>query len=386
MEQRKANQDNTQVTNLFVVVNGNILEDLGENVSATYTRIHYLLRDLRDYPNIEIDSIYFKQLDRKDSRAVIYNNIIKFIVAVRTAQKLIMKRPLVYFAYPHSLTTVQNRAIFRLCKMINIKLILDIHDTIEQANAVGTGRSKLNESYERYCFRESTILLPSMDGALWRRLQKDYEIPDNKRIVYVPNAFEEEFIDYYPNPYKSQGDRFNICYIGGITKNRGIELLVQACSELQMRYPQLRLLLFGTYGEAMPADMKHIISKSDFIIMKEIPRKDIPRSFDDIDLFAMPYNPHEIYMSSITPTKFFEYIGTAKPILCTKCESLTGIGSDGSIVYVDYELEDFKSKIETLIKNPELREKMSKKLLNLRNEHTWKERAGRIYRELRAEK
>jgi glycosyltransferase involved in cell wall biosynthesis len=72
--------------------------------------------------------------------------------------------------------------------------------------------------------------------------------------------------------------------------------------------------------------------------------------------------------------------------LCTKCESLTDIGSDGSIVYADYELEDFKSKIETLIKNPVLREEMSKKLLMLRPKHTWMERAGRIYKELRAEK
>ena len=162
--------------------------------------------------------------------------------------------------------------------------------------------------------------------------------------------------------------------------------MVQACSELQKRYPQLRLLLFGAYGEAMSGETKHIISKSDFIIMREIPRKDIPRSIGEIDLFVMPYNPHEIYMSSITPTKFFEYIGTGKPILCTKCESLEGIGSDGSIMYVDYELEDFKSKIETLIKSPELREEMSKKLLNLRKKHTWKERARRIYKELLAEK
>jgi len=371
---------------LFAAVNGCVLDDLGENVSATYTRIHYLLRGLRDFPDIWIDSIGFEQLDQNDFRAIIYNNIIKTIVAIRTVWRLIKKRPLVYFAYPHSLTTVQNRAIFRLCKMINLEIILDIHDTIEQASAVGTGRSTLNEAYESYCFRESTVLLPSMDGALWRRLQEDYKIPYNKRIIYVPNAFEEEFIDCYPEPYKSQGDRFNICYIGGISKNRGVDLLVKACSELQKRYPQLRLLLFGICGEGTPAETKHLINNSDFIILKEIPRKEIPLSFGDIDLFVMPYNPNEIYMSSITPTKFFEYIGAGKPVLCTKCESLKDIGSDGSIMYVDYELEDFKSKIEMLIKSPELREEMSKKLLNIRKEHTWKERADRIYKEILAEK
>ena len=65
MKKTKADQENIQVTNLFAVVNGNILADLGENVSATYTRIHYLLRELRDFPEIKIDSICFEQLNRK---------------------------------------------------------------------------------------------------------------------------------------------------------------------------------------------------------------------------------------------------------------------------------------------------------------------------------
>src|SRR5690606_23583694 len=166
---------------------------------------------------------------------------------------------------------------------------------------------------------------------------------------------------------------------GGITKNRGVDILVLACVELQKQYPQLRLLLLSFYGEEIAEEIKHVISSSDFIIMKEIPRKDIPLSLTQIDLFVMPYNPHNIYMSSITPTNLFEYIGTGKPILCTKCESLKNIGSDGSIMYVDYDLDDFKSKIEMLINCPDLREEMSEKLLKLRKQHTWKERANRIH-------
>ena len=367
------------MTRLFAVVNGEVIESLEGNTTPTYTRIHYLLNELKKFEDIEVMAISFHLLFKRGLASILYNNFLKTVAALRSALLLILCRPWVYFAYPHSLTTTQNRALFRLCRMLGLKIILDIHDTIEQANAVGAGKSTLSEAYESYCFRESTLLLPSMDGPLWRRLLEVYEIKDDKRIVYVPNAFEEEFIDYYPEPYKSKANRFNVCYIGGITKNRGVELLVQACSDLQERYPQLKLLLLGNYGEAVAAETRDVISKSDFITMKEIPRKEIPRSFDNIDLFVMPYNPHEIYMDSITPTKFFEYIGTGKPILCTKCESLIEIGSDGSIVYVDYELEDFKSKIEMLIKEPGLREDMSDKLLILRKGHTWKERARRVH-------
>ncbi|MGB5099206.1 MAG: glycosyltransferase family 4 protein [Methanothrix sp.] len=367
---------------LFAVINGEVIEDLEENTTPTYTRIHYLLNELENFEDMEVISISFHLRPKKGLVSILCNNMLKAAVALRSALTLVLFRPFVYFAYPHSLTTVQNRAIFWLCRMIDLIIILDIHDTVEQANAVGTGRSKLNEVYEGYCFRESTLLLPSMDGPLWRRLLEAYEIPEDKHIVYVPNAFEDEFIQYYPEPYKSQCNRFNVCYIGAITKNRGIELLVQACSDLHRRYPWLRLLLLGTYGEGISEQTSHLISESDFITLKEIPRRDIPRSFADIDLFVMPYNPLEIYMNSITPTKFFEYIGTGKPIISTKCESIRDIGSDGSIMYVDYEIVDFERKMERLICSPKLREEMSIKLLAIREKHTWKERADRIYKEL----
>lgn len=372
------------MTKLFAVVNGEVIESLEENTTPTYTRIHFLLNELRNFEDMEVMFISFHLLPKKGPVSVLYNNVLKTAVAMRSALLLILYRPGVYFAYPHSLTTMQNRALFWLCKMINLKIILDIHDTIEQANAVGTGKSALSEAYESYCFKESTLLLPSMDGPLWRRLMRAYRVSKDKRIVYLPNAFEEEFIKYYPDPYKSQSNRFNVCYIGAISKNRGIELLIEACFNLHERHPELKLLLLGDYGVGISEKMKRFISESDFITLKEIPRKDIPRSFAAIDLFVMPYNPHEEYMNSVTPTKLFEYIGTGKPILCTQCESIMDIGSDGSIMYVDYELEDFKLKIETLIKSPKLREEMSKKLFSLRKKHTWMERAERMYKELKA--
>ena len=49
-------------------------------------------------------------------------------------------------------------------------------------------------------------------------------------------------------------------------------------------------------------------------------------------------------MNFSSPTKLFEYIGTAKPILCTKCESLLEIGKDGGIIYVNYDATRFRKK------------------------------------------
>jgi len=226
------------MTKLFAVVNGEVIEGLEENTTPTYTRIHFLLNELKNFEDIEVMSISFHLLPKRGLLGILYNNALKTVVAMRSALLLILYRPQVYFAYPHSLTTVQNRMLFRMCELLKLDTILDIHDTIEQAQAIGIGKSALNIDMESYCFTNATLIL-ALNRPMWNYLKDKYQIPQDKRVVFVPNAYEESFCELYPEPYKSIQNRFNVCYLGGLTKNRGIEILVRACQELgkvQNRY------------------------------------------------------------------------------------------------------------------------------------------------------
>jgi glycosyltransferase involved in cell wall biosynthesis len=372
-----------QAIKLFAVLNGEILEDLGDNVSATYTRIHYLLNGIKDFPDVTVSSIRFRQISSNNIFSIIYNNIIKTIVAIRTATTIIKDKPMVFFAYPHSLTTIQNRFIFRLCELLQFKIVLDIHDTIEQATVIGNGKSTLNSNLEGYYFRKANLVL-ALNQPMWNYLQNKYSIPQNKQVAFVPNAYEEDLSKLYPNGYKSVDNRFNVCYLGGLTKNRGIEILVQACEDLHKRYPYLKLYLFGSYGESIPYKLKDSIERSSFIVRRQVPRKDLSKALQEVDLLVMPYDPRQSYMNFSSPAKLFEYIGTGKPILCTKCESLLEIGKDGGIIYVNYDAADIEKKTEMLIVNPEIREKMSKEVIEIRQHHTWRERAKRVNEALKS--
>ena len=362
---------------IFMIDNGEILGDLQDNISATLTREHYLLNNLKAYADVDLISIPYKQLPRTNFVNVIYNNIIKSVVALNSMFILLKKKPLVFFTYPSSLTTIQNRILFRFCKYLNLKIILDVQDTIEQSEAIGNGRSKLNNKIEKYCLKHAKLLL-ILNEKMWQYIKNQYDLP-SKNILISPNGFEKRFIEEYPAPYKSINNRFNICYIGGITKNRGIDILVQACIELHEKYPYMKLDLIGFYGEGISKDLKEVIETSDFIFRKGVPRKEIIKMFQDVDTFVMPYNPNEGYLNRSSPTKLYEYIGCGKPIICTKCESLIEIGKDDSILYVDYDIEDFKRKIEFLIKNPQIREEMSKKLINIRPEYLWDKRSSDLH-------
>lgn len=203
-------------------------------------------------------------------------------------------------------------------------------------------------------------------------------------MTFVPHGFEGEFFTQHPAPYSPIEGRFNICYTGALTKNRGIDLRVRSCTLLREKYPSLRLHLIGPYGFGIPADLKRTIETSEFIMRTELPRSAIPAALTDMDLLVLPYNPQERYLNLTYPTKVFEYIGAAKPILCTRCESLMDINDMGGFMYVDYSPAEMVKSIEYLIAHPEVRTEMGRALYRIREDHTWTERASRIYHSIRS--
>jgi len=364
---------------IFAVLNGAVLND-DRNWSPTYTRIRFLLSELARYEDVRVDSISFRLLPGQDVPGRLYNNSVKTAVAFFSACRLLRDRPLAFFAYPHSLTTFQNRLLFRLCVACRIPTVVDIHDTREQAAAVGNGHFGVRQGVEGYCLTRATLLI-ALNPLMWEQIRRTYHL-DGTAVVFAPNGVEETFFTQHSAPYFPVEGRFNICYIGALTKNRGVDLLVRSCDILRERYPWIRLYLIGPYGPGIADDLKEEIEASDFIVRTELPRSAIPAALAPMDLLVLPYNPQERYLNLASPTKLFEYIGAAKPILCMKCESFTGIDDGGGFMYVDYSPPEMARAIKHLIDHPDVREEMARALCRIRERHTWAERAGRVYREI----
>jgi glycosyltransferase involved in cell wall biosynthesis len=334
------------------------------------------------FEDLEVMATVYHLHPGRGLAAIIYNNMQKTAAAMRSAMTLIISRPLVYFAYPHSLTTVQNRALYRICRVLGLKIILDIHDTIEQAEAIGNGKSALGQEMESKCFRDAALIL-ALNKHMWKYLAEKYKISGEKPVVFLANAYEDELCRIFPKPYQSVENRFNVCYVGGITRNRGIEMLVGACQTLHRKYPHLMLYIFGPYGEGISPDLKKDIEESSFIKRRTLPRMVLSAALKDMDVFVMPYDCRVEYMNFSSPTKIFEYIGTGKPILCTRCQSLLDLGDDGGIIYFDYSEDALAAEMESLIKDERGREEISRKIMALRQKHTWSRRASDLAEAIR---
>lgn len=364
---------------IFAVCNGTLLERLGTQVSPTYTRIHFLLKELAEYPDVEIDAVPCDLPAGSSISRRLANNLQKTIAALRSAHRILRDRPWVYVAYPHSMTTVQNRLLFSFCSFIGVRTILDLHDTLEQTGAVGDGKERLNRQFEAHCLSRASVII-ALNRPMWERVARAHSLNVNgsPSVVIAPNAFEDAFMHLYPDPYRAVSGRCNVCYIGALTRNRGIDLLVDACTAVHAENPDLRLHLYGPYGPGILAELRNRIESTEWIVRRELPRAELPAALQSMDVLVMPYNPAEPYLNLASPTKLYEYIGTGIPILCTKCESLLDIGSGGGILYVGYSTEAFSAAIEDLLQHPERREAMSQKLIAVRENFTWKEQAARV--------
>ncbi|MDN7023950.1 glycosyltransferase family 4 protein [Methanoculleus sp. FWC-SCC1] len=362
---------------IFAACNGTLLGSLGTGVSPTYTRIHFLLRGLTEYADVEIDAV---SCDLPPGRSIsrrLANNLRKTLTAIRSAHRIRRDRPWVYFAYPHSMTTVQNRLLFSFCSRTGVRTILDLHDTLEQTGAVGDGNERLSRRREADCLRKASLVV-ALNRPMWERVSSTYGLNGSRPVVIAPNAFEDAFLHLYPEPYRAARGRFNVCYIGALTRNRGIDLLVDACTAVHAENHDLRLHLYGPYGPGIPAELRDRIEDAEWIVRRELPRTELPAALKGMDVLVMPYNPAEPYLNLASPTKLYEYIGTGIPILCTKCDSLLDAGSNGGILYVDYTADALRDAIVTLHNCPSLREEMSRRLCAIRSDHTWSMRAESV--------
>lgn len=144
---------------IFAVVNGDLLDTFPDTVSPTYTRIHFLLRELTTYPDIKILSVRFRQYPEKGYLNAVKNHFMKTFAAIKSAFIILTNRSWVFFAYPYSLYFIQNRVLFFLCTLLSIPIILDIHDTIDQSNAIGLGNHRFKRFFERYCLDKANTLI-----------------------------------------------------------------------------------------------------------------------------------------------------------------------------------------------------------------------------------
>ena len=101
-----------------------------------------------------------------------------------------------------------------------------------------------------------------------------------------------------------------VCYIGGVTRIRGLKSLVQATS-----HGNFKLYLGGSFDEnAFEQEVKELPEWKNVEYLGQVSRKEMFEVFEKSSLGIIPFLPEPNHINA-TPNKFFEYLSAGLPIV-----------------------------------------------------------------------
>lgn len=170
-----------------------------------------------------------------------------------------------------------------------------------------------------------------------------------------------------------------IGYAGSVVGYEGLDVLVDALAYLKERGVEYRFLLIGD-GKVMPQVIKRIESKNiaDWVhATGRIPHSDVERYYTVFDICAFPR--HLIpATAAVSPLKPFEALAAAKAVIVSDVPALAEIigENERGLVVKHGDSEALADALETLIRNPTLRERLGRGSREwILENHTW-ERVG----------
>lgn len=192
-----------------------------------------------------------------------------------------------------------------------------------------------------------------------------YNFLKEENIVVYPNAPIVKTLLSYPidlNILPKNND-FVLFYFGGISRRRGVYLVINALKNLKSKIPNIKLLLIGPVDKAEKEHFSSLINDSEvknhiiFYPWKDISLLPSYITYSDICLSPIEKNPqHESGIAN----KVFQYMLFKRPVLVSNCgpQAQVIIESESGLVHKWDSVDDFSIKVLDIYNNPKLANKM----------------------------
>ncbi|PSJ48023.1 hypothetical protein C7H85_04280 [Zobellella endophytica] len=164
-----------------------------------------------------------------------------------------------------------------------------------------------------------------------------YEITESNSHAFEVKKYEKE-----------NSEPFVIGYFGSITYYEGINLLLDAVSELIAEGLNVKVLLIGKNS----ITHKHVldVDKYSFVQYEKF-KQDISPYYSQINLFVVPRLPYEV-CHSVEPLKPFDCFAKKIPLLLSDCKALNRLAGEGDrcLTFKAGDKVSLKEKIKNIIK------------------------------------
>lgn len=191
---------------------------------------------------------------------------------------------------------------------------------------------------------------------LKKNVEKEFNICFEDYVVWHSGVNVDHF-EIVRKHKNRVSDKLVITYLGVLTQNRGIDIVLSAISKLDKQYKQkiiFQVIGDGPYLETLrQLSHKFGINKS-VVYNGQVPYERVPEHLISSDCFICPL-PNRTEWNVSSPIKIFEYLACAKPIILTPIPAHKNIvNSCENIVWTDgYDVSAFVKALEYTINNIE---------------------------------
>lgn len=197
----------------------------------------------------------------------------------------------------------------------------------ERKSLVLTG---LERQLELRAYREADAII-CVSEALKDILVQEANISPEK-IVIVPNGVDTNFFDPARYEPKQSSQNFTIGFVGALLRWQGLDILLEALSELKTEEIDLSLVIVG--DGPMRSELKtkasqlNISSKVHFV--GRVPREEVPQYILGFDIGYSGQIRMQIGRMYHSPLKLYEYMAMAKPVVASAFEDAQRLVDEGT--------------------------------------------------------
>jgi glycosyltransferase involved in cell wall biosynthesis len=269
-------------------------------------------------------------------------------------------------------------------KLLGAKVILDLHDPmpelmqtifkLPEASLSVMTLKRLEKWSIRFADLVLTVNLACKKIYSARSCQPD-------KIKVVINSPDDEIfrlqrgdVCHLDVKNRSESKPFVILYHGSLVHRNGFDLAIDSLEKVREVIPSVRLSVCGKRTDFFDRVMESarrrgLDSIVDYLGARSV--NEIVEAIKDCDLGIIP-NHRNIFTEINTPTRIFEYLALAKPVVAPKTPGIQDYFGDDDLIYFEVgNADDLARKIEFAFSHPAAVAETVKRGQEVYLSHTW---------------
>lgn len=311
----------------------------------------FIPNDIPD--NIEIHEIEGSLYSLKGNLRYSYN-------LYRKLNEISKEKPidLIHCLYPNS--SVLGAALFKR-KSPKIKILYDLRSPwIEMSIERGSIPKYVASIYRRAAYFSEAYFNNYVDGYIFiteglKRFYNNKIKLDSKPFDIIPsgvdlNLFSRKNSKIIREKYNLKDNNFLLGYVGGISRMRELDFIINALQKLTDIDENYRLMFIGDGDdkEHLEALAKKLQIQDKVIFTGKVPYEQVPFYMSAFDA-GICHLPDKLVFRYSFPMKVLEYLACRTPVFASDIEAHRDIGKQLKGVYIYDSKEDFKKFIPTYL-------------------------------------